>query len=141
MKFLPHASLAILMLFASCKNKDADANKLDKKSYKEQKESLLDKEKKSPKEFLTIEGTDKRNFWGQTVYKGIIHNSASVCSYKDVRVKLLYYKTDGTLVTNHEEQFDETIKPGDDIEFKAKYKTPRGTDSVAASIMSAKIAE
>ena len=131
------ACVVVLAMLVACKNKDADANKLDKKTYKEQKENLLDKEKKSPKEFLTIEGTDKRNFWGQTVFKGVIHNSASICSYKNVRVKLLYYKTDGTLVTNHEEQFDETVKPGDDIEFKAKYKTPRGTDSVAASIMSA----
>ncbi len=137
MKKILLSCVVVLSMLVACKDKDAKAGKLDKKTYKEQKENLLDKEKKSPKEFLTIEGTDKRNFWGQTVYKGIIHNSASICSYKDVRVKLLYYKTDGTLVTNHEEQFDETVKPGDDIEFKAKYKTPKGTDSVAASIMSA----
>lgn len=127
--------LSVILL--SCGNKDHQSNKLDKKTYKEQKESLLEKEKKSPKEFLTITGTDKRNFWGQTVYRGVIHNDATVCSYKNIRVKLLYYKTDGTLVTNHEEQFDETVNPGNEIEFKAKYKTPRGTDSVVASIMSA----
>lgn len=129
--------IALIIAFASCNgNKDATA-KLDKKSYQEQKESLLDKEKKSPKDFLVLTGTDKRNFWGQTVYKGVIRNNASVCSYKNIRIKLLYYKTDGTLVTNHEEQLEETIKPSNEIEFKAKYKTPRGTDSVAASIMSA----
>jgi len=125
-------------LLLSCATKDQQ-KKLDRQDYQQQKESLLDKEKKSPKEFLTITGTDKRNFWGQTVYRGVIHNDATVCSYKNVRVKLLYYKNDGTLVTNHEEQFDETIKPGNDIEFKAKYKTPRGTDSVVASIMGAVI--
>ena len=130
-------SLLIAIVLFGCSSKDQQAGKLDKKGYKEQKESLLEKERKSPKEFLTLIGTDKRNFWGQTVYRGVIHNDATVCSYKSIRVKLLYYKTDGTLVTNHEEQFDETVKPGDDIEFKAKYKTPRGTDSVTASIMSA----
>lgn len=132
-------SLFILStLLLSCATTDQQ-KKLDKQDYQQQKESLLDKEKKSPKEFLTITGTEKRNFWGQTVYRGVIHNDATVCSYKNVRVKLLYYKTDGTLVTNHEEQFDETIKPGNDIEFKAKYKTPRGTDSVVSSIMGAVI--
>lgn len=120
----------------SCATKD-EQKKLDKQNYQQQKESLLDREKKMPKEFLTITGKDHRNFWGKTVYEGTIHNDATVCSYKDVRVKLLYFKSDGSLVTNHEEQFDEIVKPGNDIEFKAKYKTPRGTDSVVASIMSA----
>lgn len=125
-------------LVVSCNGNNDVVKKLDKKEYQDQKASLLENEKKMPKEFLTITGADHRNIWGKTVYEGVIHNSASVCSYKDVRVKLLYYKNDGTLVTNHEELFDETVKPGNDIEFKAKYKTPRGTDSVAASIMSAK---
>ena len=125
------------VLFASCNGNNDVVKIIDKKEYKEHKASLLDNEKKAPKDFLTITGTDHRNFWGKTVYEGVIHNAATVCSYKDVRVKLLYYKNDGTLVTNHEELFDETVKPGNDIEFKAKYKTPRGTDSVAASIMSA----
>lgn len=133
--------LALYCFFLlSCKN-DKDEKKLDKQSYQQQKESLLDKEKKAPKQFLTLTGTNHRNFWGKTVYNGTIHNSATLCSYKDVRVKLLYYKSDGTLVTNHEEQFDEIIKPGGEMEFKAKYKTPRGTDSVAASIMSASVNE
>jgi hypothetical protein len=125
-----------LVMLSSCATKDKEAG-IDKQTYQQQKESLLDKERRSPNQFLTITGTDKRNFWGQTVYRGIIHNTATVCSYKNVRVKLLYFKTEGTLVTNHEELFDETIKPGNEIEFKAKYKTPRGTDSVAASIISA----
>ena len=130
-----------LIIFATslvgCNGNNDVVKKLDKKEYKDHKASLLDNEKKAPKEFLTINGTDHRNFWGKTVYEGVIHNAATVCSYKSVRVKLLYYKKDGSLVTNHEELFDETVKPGNDIEFKAKYKTPRGTDSVAASIISA----
>ena len=86
---------------------------------------------------MKLSGDDHRNIWGKTVYKGIIKNTASVVAYKDVRVKLLYYKN-GNLVANHEELFDNTISPNDEFDFKAKYKTPRGTDSVAAYIMSAK---
>jgi hypothetical protein len=132
--------LFLCIILNSCANKD-QTRKVDKQEYKQHKESLLENEKKSPKEFLTITGTDKRNFWGQTVYRGVIHNAATVCKYKNVRVKLLYYKTDGSLVTNHEEEFDEVVKPGNDIEFKARYKTPRGTDSVVAYIMSAATTE
>lgn len=129
--------IVLSISFTACKNKDAEADKLDKKTYKEQKESLLDKEKKSPKEFLVLTGEDNRNFWGKSVYRGKIKNTATQCSYKNVRIKFLYYKSDGTYVTNHEDEYEDVIKPGDTFEFKTKYKTPSGTDSVTASIMSA----
>jgi len=134
---LSFIKIAILFtVLCNCTNKDKETQ-IDKQTYQQQKESLLDREKKFPKSFLNITGKYNRNFWGQSVYRGTIHNTATVCIYKNVRVKLLFFKTDGTLVTNHEELFDETIKPGAEIEFKSKYKTPRGTDSVVASIMSA----
>jgi hypothetical protein len=126
--------LLILTVFFSCNNKD---KKFDEHTYQEQKISLAQREKESPKTFLKLSGDDHRNIWGKTVYKGTIKNTATVAAYKDIRVKLLYYK-DGSLVANHEELFDNTIAPNDDFDFKAKYKTPRGTDSVAAYIMSAK---
>lgn len=129
--------IILSIAFTACKNKDAEADKLDKKTYKEQKESLLDKEKKSPKEFLVLTGEDNRNFWGKSVYRGKIKNTATQCSYKNVRIKFLYYKSDGTYVTNHEDEYEDVIKPGETFEFKTKYKTPSGTDSVTASIMSA----
>lgn len=124
-----------ITVFFACSDKDEKIS-LNKTEYEQQKESLLDKEKKNPKKFLQLTSDDKRNIWGKTVYKGIIKNTASVCSYKNIRVKLLYYKA-GSLVTNHEELFEEILAPGNEFEFKAKYKTPKGTDSVFASIMSA----
>ncbi len=123
----------------ACGSKDKE-KKFDNHTYEEQKTSLLDKEKNHPLQFLKIEGDDRRNIWGQTVYKGTITNKATLCSYRDVRVKLLYFKA-GVQVANHEELFDNSISPNDDYSFKAKYKTPRGTDSVAVYIMSAKAAD
>ena len=127
--------LLISSLALSCSSKD-QKQKIDKKDYEQQKESLAEKEKRSPKSFLEISGTYKRNIWGKTVYKAEIKNTASICSYKDVRVKLLYFK-EGVQVTNHEELLEEIITPNSIFDFKAKYKTPKGTDSVAAYIMSA----
>ncbi len=127
--------LLISFLVLSCSSKD-QKQKIDKKDYEQQKESLAEKEKRSPKSFLEISGTYKRNIWGKTVYKAEIKNTASICSYKDVRVKLLYFK-EGVQVTNHEELLEEIITPNSIFDFKAKYKTPKGTDSVAAYIMSA----
>lgn len=133
-------SLAILFIviaafiFFSCKSKD---KKFDQHSYEEQKISLLDKERSNPIAFLKMEGQDKRNIWGQTVYRGVIKNTATVCAYNDIRVKLLYFKQ-GQQVANHEEFYSDVINAQDEFSFKTKYKTPRHTDSVAAYIMSAK---
>jgi len=127
-------------LLFSCKEIDKKFNLKSGKTYEESKQNLADKEKENPKQFLKLTGDDHRNFWGKTVYKGLIKNTATVISYKDVRVKLLYFK-EGAQVANHEELFDNTISPNDDFSFKAKYKTPRGTDSVAAYIMSATAVE
>ena len=103
-------------------------------------ESSEKKEKKNPLKFISVAGTNKRNMLGQTVVRGIVSSAANVVSYKNVRVKLLYYKT-GTLVTNHEELLEEVLKPQGEINFKAKYFTPKGTDSVALSIMSAEVVQ
>ncbi len=123
----------VIIFLNSCSTKE---NKLDKQSYQEQKESLLDKEKRLPKEFLKVDGRYRRNFWGNLVYLGHIENTATICSYKEVRVKLLYFNK-GVQVTNHEELLTETIAPRNLINFKAKYNTPKGTDSIFAYIMSA----
>jgi len=132
--------ILLTSLFFSCKEIDKKLNFNSSKTYQENKKSLSEKEKESPKEFLQLTGDDHRNFWGKTVYKGIIKNTATIVSYRDIRVKLLYFKA-GEQVANHEELFDNTISPNDYYTFKAKYKTPKGTDSVAAYIMSAKAAE
>ncbi|MBS4042633.1 MAG: hypothetical protein KGZ59_02330 [Chitinophagaceae bacterium] len=127
--------LFIAIYLVSCSSNE-QKDIIDQQDYQQQKESLADKEKRSPKSFLAISGTYKRNIWGKTVYKAEIKNKATICSYKDVRVKLLYFK-EGVQVTNHEELIEEPISPNSIFDFKAKYKTPKGTDSVAAYIMSA----
>ena len=139
MKYFLSLFLLSTIVF-SCKDIDKKLNLNSSKSYQENKKSLAEKEKETPKEFLQLTGDDHRNLWGKTVYKGIIKNTATVVSYKDIRIKLLYFKGNEQ-VANHEELFDNTIEPNDYYTFKAKYKTPKGTDSVAAYIMSAKAVE
>ena len=115
--------------------------KFNEKSYEETKESLADREKKNPVNFLQVSGNDRRNWFGQTVVKGVIHNKATVMSYKNVRIKMLFYNKEGKLVANHEDIYDETLLPNSSVKFKARYGTPKGTDSVALSVMSASVAE
>ena len=130
----------ILSVFSiSCSDTDEkEKNGIDKTDYQSKKESLLEKEKKSPTSFLELTGDDKRNFWGKSVFKGVIKNNATQATYKNIRVKTLYFNA-GQLIENHEDVIEDIVKPGNEIDIKLKYKTPKGTDSVAASIMSAEV--
>jgi hypothetical protein len=123
----------LFIVLLACNGTD---NKLDKENYEKAKESLEENERKNPLSFLTVSGSEKRSLLGKTVVRGTIDNKASVCDYKDVRVKMLYYKQ-GTLVANHEQVLDEVVKANSTLQFKTRYPTPKGTDSVALSIMSA----
>jgi len=112
--------------------------KFDSQSYEHYKESLAEKEKKNPLAFLTVTAENKKNIIGQTVVRGKISNKATVSSYKDVRIKMLCYK-DNKMMIEHEDVIDDVIKSNSINNFKIKYRLPKGTDSIALSVMSASV--
>lgn len=128
--------LALILLF-SCGSSDI---KSETDTYKKAKESLSDKEKKNPLKFLSVTGDDKKNLIGQTVINGNVTNTATVIAYKDIRIKMLSYK-DGKMVEEHEDVIDDLVKPGNTKNFKTRYRLPKGTDSIALSVMSAVVAD
>jgi len=129
--------LAVVLLLAACNQPE---KKLDSKSYQDSKKSLADKEKDSPLDFLDITSHEKKSFFGlgrQTITKGQVTNKATVCSYKNVRIKMLCYNKDGGRIEEHEDVMDDIIAPGQSASFRTSYRLPKETDSVAISIMSA----
>lgn len=130
--------MLIIVSVVACKSKDKDKS-FDKVTYEQTKETLEDKERNNPLKFLQVSGHDHKNLFtfGKTVIKGEVSNSATVISYKDVRVKMLCYNKEGRMVEEHEDVLDETVQPNSSIKFKTKYHLPRGTDSIALSVMSA----
>ena len=121
---------AFVILFAACKSK------FDKHTYSENKQSLSQKEQTNPQEFLKIFAKDRKNLFGATIVKGTIENNASICAYKNTRIKMLCYHNN-IRVEEHENVFDDIIKPGTSQGFKIKYHLPKGTDSIALSVMNA----
>ena len=120
----------LIFLFFSCKEK------FDNKTYEDNKQSLALKEQTHPQAFLKLTSNDKKTLFGATVIRGKIFNTASVCGYKAVRVKILCYHN-GIRVEEHEDVFPDLIKPGNESNFKTKYHLPKGTDSIALSVMTA----
>ena len=129
---------SLICVIASCKS---DPTAIDSKAYEEQKHQLADKEKEKPLAFLRIKSKHRKNWIGQTVVEGDIINTATVSSYKDVRLKMLCYDKDHKMVEEHEDVLDAVIKPNTGREFKLRYRLPKGTDSIAVSIVSAAVHE
>ena len=134
-KLLP---LLIIIFLFSCQNKTVNKKEAEKSSYEEAKTTLLDKEKKNPENFLTVSAHDKHNLIGQMVVKGSVTNNATVAIFKDVDLKLEFYSKTGTLLETDHETVYEVIAPGESKSFKTKYFAPKGSDSVALHVVSAK---
>jgi hypothetical protein len=126
------------LFFLSCRSKDKKETKPSEK-YEQSKETLAETEKKNPNLFLSVSGHDKRNLLGQTVVKGTLTNSAKICSFKDISIELAFYSKTGALLEKDIETIYETLEPGSSKNFKTKYFAPKGTDSVALKVLSAKI--
>ena len=137
MKQISAILFTTLFFITACTSSDKKVT--DKKDkYEETKENLAETEKKNPVRFLSVSGGDKRNLIGQTVVKGIVTNNATVATFKDIQVELYFYSKTGTLLEKDVETIFETLAPGKKTEFKTKYFTPKGTDSVGLKVMSAK---
>lgn len=130
--------LVVSITMFSCNNGASNADS-EEDSYEKTKESLRKKEENNPQNFLIISGNDKHNLVGQTVVKAAISNKASVASYKDVDIQLDFYSKTGNLLETNKETVYEIINPGESKSFKTKYFAPKGTDSVALKILSAKV--
>ena len=133
--------LAALMLIMGACNNAKDNGSIEKEDYQKVKESLAQKERKNPTVFLTIVSKDKHNLIGQTVIHADITNKAKVCVYKDVEIELMFVSKTGVLLEKDKETVFETIEPGQNITYKTKYFAPKGTDSVAIKIITAKAVE
>ncbi len=138
MKKIIPALIAVSFVFAACGGDDKTAESKAKDKYEQTKETLEQTEKKNPKRFLTVQGSDRKNLIGQRVIKGTISNKATVASYKDVDIELSFYSATGALLEKDHEVIYETIAAGGSTSFKTKYFAPKGTDSVAMKIVGAK---
>jgi hypothetical protein len=135
-KYLPLICL-IGLGFTACKN-GSNNEKKEKESYEAAKETLAEKEQKNPAAFITVNSRDKHNLIGQTVIKGSLQSKAKVAVYKDIELELAFYSKTGALLEKDTEVIYETLQPGASASFKSKYFAPKGTDSIAISVLKAK---
>lgn len=131
--------LSVFSSIAFSCNSDAKKALTEKEVYEKTKESLKAKEEKNPQNFLFVDGHDKRNLLGQTVIKGSLTNKATIAVFKDVDINLSFYSKTHALLETDKETVFEVLHPGESKNFKTKYFAPKGTDSVAITVLGAKV--
>jgi uncharacterized lipoprotein NlpE involved in copper resistance len=128
---------ALIYCLPACNNRHEYEIKSNE-VYEKSKASIEEVEKKNPVRFLKVSGNDKRNLLGQTVIKGNVFSNAKMVTYKDIDIKLSFYSKTGALLEEDHEVVYESVDPGGSAAFKSKYFAPKGTDSVAMKVISAK---
>jgi hypothetical protein len=128
-------SISLIFLFA-CQTEKKE-KKFDTQSYEKTKETLADKEKNNAAKFLKVDNKDRKNLIGQTVVIGHITNKATICTFKDIELKMSFYSKTATKLDEGIETIYETIPPGETVKFKTKYFAPKGADSVAIKVLKA----
>jgi len=105
--------------------------------YEEKKASLKDIETGSPLKFLKVSGDQHNNLLNQTVVSGEVVNNATLVSYKDVQLLLIFKDEDNKVIEKQKQSLDDVMKPGSTTDFKLKISHVKGASSVVVDITSA----
>ena len=131
--------LILLFLLIGCSNNPK--YEINENKYENRKEAVSEIERKTPVVFLEAHVQSKKNLLRQTVVRGQLYNKAKMITYKDVQIKLRFYSKTAAILEEDQDTIYDEIKPGSVVKFKTKYFTPKGTDSVSISIVSAKVVD
>lgn len=129
-----------IFVFASCDSNTNSSSSFEP-THEYMKISLEQKERLSPTEFLNAKGTYRQNLIDQWVIEGTISNTASLATYKDVVLKIVYYSKTQTEIGSEEKTLFEYFKPNSQQKFKIKSAGFEGTASIGFGIISASAVE
>ncbi|MES2849457.1 MAG: hypothetical protein V4685_10405 [Bacteroidota bacterium] len=127
-----------VVLFSACKSK-TEKETTEKEVYEKAKESLEEREKKNPVDFIKATGHDKHNLIGRTVVRGTIMNSAKICAYKDFELEFSFFSKTGVLLQKELATVYDIIPAGKSVDFKEKMWVNKDADSMAIKVLKAKV--
>lgn len=99
-------------------------------TYEEQKMSIGETEKNNPHQFLSTNGTYRRNLLDEIVIEGTIENRASVTTYKDFIIRIRFFSKTGSQIGIEDRIVYEFVRPYETINFKIKTDGYRDTKTV-----------
>lgn len=121
------------------------ANVLDNKTntsstYEESVMTIQEIEAASPLNYLEADGTYNSNFIGDKVkINGVITNTATATTYKDVTVRVNFFSKTNTLIGSEDYTLYEFYLPNSKQEFKLKVKAYSNVSSLGWEVINASV--
>ena len=107
-------------------------------TYQESVMTIQEIEAAEPVNYLKADGTYNNNFIGDKVkINGVITNSATVTTYKDIIVRVNFYSKTNTLIGTEDYTLYEFYPPNSSQEFKLKVKAYSNVSSLGWEIVNA----
>jgi hypothetical protein len=123
--------LIVTITISACKE-----NKTE--NYQEKLMTIEQTEKTQPTRFLRAEGTyNKSLFGGKLNFDGVIKNSATVVTYKDVVVKLTYFSENKTEIGKIEHTIQDFFPPQSEKPFELKIENDKAIHSIGWEVIAA----
>ena len=108
------------------------------KTEEELRQELYNKEKKKPKDYLSVTYKLKyKVLSGQDQITGTIYNSASMATFKDIVLTVTYSTNTGTELSTEDYVVYEYVYPGSSTSFNIKTYSPSGTKQIGVKVKSA----
>ncbi|MEJ8802130.1 hypothetical protein [Pontibacter sp. H249] len=106
-------------------------------SYEEAKLTLEQQEQMYPTNFLTADGTYRRNLIGEWVIEGTVGSTATIAKYKDVVLTISYYSKTQTLLGTEQQTIYDYFSPGNKVKYKFKSFGFKGAKSIGIDVLGA----
>ena len=109
-------------------------------TYHESVMTIQEIEATEPVNYLKADGTYNNNFIGDKVkINGVITNSATVTTYKDIIVRVNFYSKTNTLIGTEDYTLYEFYQPNSTQEFKLKVKAYSNVSSLGWEVINASV--
>lgn len=126
----------LIISFFSCDNSSASTQGIStsQETYQSAKLTVAESEAQNPLQFLHVQGTYRRNLIGEWVVEGKVENNATVATYKDAQLKIVYYTKTGTEIGSVDRTVIKVFRPSSNETFKYHLDAPSGTNSVGIEL-------
>lgn len=107
-------------------------------TYRKKKMTIEQIEKSEPIHFLDVSGNYKESFWGTKInVSGKIVNRATVATYKDAVVRVIYYSKTKTVLGSKDYVIYELFPPNSTKSFELKIENYKDVNSIGLDIVNA----
>lgn len=139
-QFLKLVGILILAFFAIAIVADYIQEKNSSSTYEESVMTIAQMEAAEPSSYLTADGTYRPNFLGNKLkITGLIQNKATVTTYKDVVIDVIYYSKTNTEISREKYTVYDFFGPNNQKEFKLKVNNYSNVGSIGWEVVNAVI--